>query len=148
MTKTRTIPFNLGLFSTRWCSFPCPEVVFVQSVIQHLAILAPLHLLFRFCPHCCHPVCITLGDCLWPVVHAAVVYDCLTGCLESGISSKPYASLQNCDIATESDHIASIHPNPLLPPYVFTFTALPETSEPRNQVCFHTPARLLEGTVY
>lgn len=59
---------------------------------------------------------------------AFAVHDCLTGNLEAGISSKPYSSLRNCNIATKFDHVASIPPNPFLLLYVFTFTALPETS--------------------
>lgn len=65
-------------------------------------------------------LCMTLAGCLFGV---------------SG-SSKPYASLWNCDIATESNHIASIHPNALLPPYRLTFMALRQANqEMRYPLC-------------
>lgn len=112
--------------------------------------VAPLHLFAR--PSCTAvPLCalcwVTALSSAFAVQPAAG-HGCLTGSLEAGISSKPFASLRNCNIATESDHIASIPPNPFLLLYAFTFTAPPETSKLRNEVHSHTPARLLEVTMY
>lgn len=57
-------------------------------------------------------------------------------------SSKPYSSLRNCDIATKSNRIASIHPNALLPLYVFTFIALRQANqETRCPLCNSTHQR-------
>lgn len=118
------------LFPLSWgsCSIP---------INYYLALLAPLHLFICLYPHCA-PGCIALGDHLWPApLSRSDLQLCMTALPVVWSlfgSSKPYASLQSCDIATESNHIGSVHHNALLTPCIFNFMALSETSKPRNEV--------------
>lgn len=62
IAKTGASAFSLSLFSTRWCSSPCPEVVFVQPPSINTSARCPSAPLCPSLLHCCPPVCTVLGD--------------------------------------------------------------------------------------